>query len=66
MVMGRMIVVIGLAIAGAGCLVLMGLPLGRLPGDIIYRRGGSTIYIPLATSILFSVLLTCMSLFVRR
>jgi hypothetical protein len=32
--------------------------LGRLPGDIVYRRGSFTFYFPLATSILLSLLLT--------
>lgn len=34
------------------------LPFGRLPGDIVIRRGGFTLYLPLATSLLISVLLT--------
>lgn len=35
-----------------------GLPLGRLPGDIVIRRGNFTVAIPIATSILLSLLLT--------
>jgi len=35
-----------------------GLPLGRLPGDIVYRGKHTTFYFPLATSILLSVVLT--------
>jgi hypothetical protein len=42
-------------------------PLGRLPGDIVYRRGNFTFYFPLVTSILLSVLLTgILWLFSRR
>ena len=37
---------------------MLGLPLGRLPGDIVYRRGNVTIYMPLATGVLLSVALT--------
>lgn len=42
----------------AGLLVHVGVPLGRLPGDISYRRGNFSFYFPLTTSILASVLLT--------
>ncbi len=34
------------------------LPLGRLPGDIVYQRGNFTCVFPLATSLLLSVVLT--------
>jgi hypothetical protein len=42
-------------------LVLLGrtnLPIGRLPGDILYRGKNATFYFPLATSIVLSVLLS--------
>jgi hypothetical protein len=35
----------------------LGLPLGRLPGDIRIEREGFSFYLPLATSILLSVVL---------
>ena len=56
--MGKLLVVVGLATAGIGALLMLGLPLGRLPGDIVYRRGNVTIYMPLATGVLLSVVLT--------
>ena len=56
--MGKLLVVVGLLIAGVGLLMMVGLPIGRLPGDIIYRRGGTTFYFPLVTSIVASVILT--------
>jgi len=52
---GGMVVIVGLA------LMLLGrtnLPLGRLPGNIIYRGKNTTFYFPLATSILLSVVLS--------
>lgn len=64
--MGRLLVGIGLLIAGIGVLVMLGLPLGRLPGDIVIRRGNGTFYFPLATCILFSVLLSLLMAFFRR
>ena len=42
----------------AGLAILYGVPLGRLPGDFTIRRGGFTLYVPLASCILVSVLLT--------
>jgi Protein of unknown function (DUF2905) len=64
--MGKWLVVIGVLIAAAGVLVMLGVPLGRLPGDIYYRRGNSTIYVPLTTSILVSVVLTLLLALLRR
>ena len=64
--MGRLLVGIGLLIAGIGVLVMLGLPIGRLPGDIVVRRGNGTFYFPLATSILVSVILTLLMAFFRR
>jgi uncharacterized protein HemY len=64
--MGRLLVLIGLVFAGVGLLVMLGLPLGRLPGDIVIRRGNSTFYLPVTTSILVSVVLTLLLAFLRR
>jgi hypothetical protein len=64
--MGKTLVVIGLLIAVAGILVMMGVPLGRLPGDISYRRGNTSFYFPLTTSILVSVVLTLLFALLRR
>jgi hypothetical protein len=63
---GRLLVGIGLLIAGIGVLVMLGLPIGRLPGDLVIRRGSGTFYFPLATSILVSVILTLLMMFFRR
>lgn len=60
----------GILAATGGLLVLLGsskLPFGRLPGDISFRRGNLNIFVPLATSLLFSVVLTLLlNLFLRR
>jgi DUF2905 family protein len=63
---GRALVVIGLVIAGLGVLIMLGLPLGRLPGDIAVRRGNFSFYFPLATSIVLSILLTLLFALFRR
>ena len=64
--MGKLLLIAGLAIAGIGLLVMAGLPLGRLPGDIMIRRGSGTFYFPLATSILLSIILSLLLAAFRR
>ena len=64
--MGRTLVLIGLAIAGLGLLIVVGVPLGRLPGDFAIRRGNFSFYFPLATSIILSIILTLVFAFFRR
>jgi uncharacterized protein HemY len=64
--MGKTLVLIGLAIAGLGLLVMAGVPLGRLPGDFAIRRGNFSFYFPLATSIILSIILTLILAFFRR
>ena len=49
--MGKLLLVVGLVIAGIGLLMMRGIPFGRLPGDIVIRRGSGTFYFPLVTSI---------------
>ena len=63
---GRALVVVGLLISGVGALVWLGVPLGRLPGDLVYRRGGVTVYVPIVTSIILSVMLTVVVSLIRR
>ena len=64
--MGRTLVLIGLATAALGGLVMLGVPLGRLPGDLVLRRGHATVYVPITTSIVLSVLLTVVLAWLRR
>ena len=64
--MGRLLVLIGLLVTAAGLLIMLGVPLGRLPGDIVIRRGNGTFYFPLTTSILVSVALTLIMALFRR
>jgi hypothetical protein len=61
-----MLVLIGLGIAGVGLIMMLGVPFGRLPGDIVVRRGSLSFYFPLATSIILSVLLTLLFALFRR
>jgi hypothetical protein len=64
--MGRLLIVLGLVIVAIGLLITLGVPIGRLPGDFTIRRGNFAFYFPLATSILASVLLTLLMIFLSR
>lgn len=61
-----MLIIVGLLIAGAGLLMSLGVPLGRLPGDFTIRRGNFTFYLPLASSLLASIVLTLVMMIFRR
>jgi hypothetical protein len=60
--LGRLLIGVGLVLVVAGGLLLLlgrtGFPLGRLPGDISYRGRNVSVYFPLGTSILLSVVLS--------
>ena len=64
--MGRTLVVVGLFVAAIGALMMLGLPLGRLPGDIVVARGRGTFYFPIVTCIVVSVVLTLILSWFRR
>ena len=58
---GKLLVLFAVIIALVGVLLIAlgNLPLfGKLPGDIVIRRGGSTFFFPIVTSIIVSVVLT--------
>jgi hypothetical protein len=58
-----------LAMVAGLVFILLGranIPLGRLPGDIVYRGKNSTFYFPLATSILVSVVLSVVMYLIGR
>jgi len=63
---GKTIVLVGLIITGLGLLMVLGVPLGRLPGDFNVRRGNVSFYFPLTTSIVVSVVLTLLFAVFRR
>ncbi len=64
--MGKTVVLAGLAIAGLGLLMMLGVPFGRLPGDFNVKRGSFSFYFPLATSIVLSIILTLLLALFRR
>jgi hypothetical protein len=60
--LGKLLIVVGIVLLVAGVLLVVlgrtNLPVGRLPGDLIYRGKNATFYFPLATSLLVSLLLS--------
>jgi len=70
MELGKLLVVIGMLLVAAGIVVMlmgrMNLPLGRLPGDFSYRGKHTTVYFPLATSVVVSVVLSILLYVVSR
>jgi Protein of unknown function (DUF2905) len=62
----KLLIIVGAALMGLGLLMWAGFPVGRLPGDFVVRKGPVTFYFPLVTSILVSVLLTLLMMFLRR
>ena len=67
---GKLLIFFGVILVIAGlAMVLLGrtnLPIGRLPGDILYRGKNTTFYFPLATSILLSVVISLVLYVISR
>jgi len=68
--LGRMLVWVGGLILLFGIVLILAgklhLPIGRLPGDITWRGKHTTVYFPLMTSIVLSVILSLVLYFVNR
>ena len=68
--MGRIPVALGVALVVIGGIVMLlgrtGVPLGRLPGDFLYRGKNTTFYFPLASSIVISIVLSVVLFLVGR
>lgn len=68
--LGKMLVLLGGLVVIAGLLLMLAgrahLPLGKLPGDIIYRGKHTTFYFPLATCVVVSVVLSAILYFIAR
>lgn len=68
--LGKLILGLGLALVVIGAVLMLagrvGLPLGRLPGDIVYRGKHTTFYFPLVTCIVISVVLSLILYVISR
>jgi hypothetical protein len=59
--LGRILIVFGIVLVLLGAVFLVGprIPfLGRLPGDFLIRRGDTTVFVPLATSLILSLVIS--------
>ncbi len=66
---GKLLIGLGLGLVGVGAVVMVAgrwLPLGRLPGDVVYRGKNATVYFPWVTSVVVSVVLTVVLYLVGR
>ena len=68
--LGKILIVVGVLAVLAGLVLVLlgktGLPLGRLPGDIVYRGKHAVFYFPLVTSIVLSIVLSVVLYVVSR
>jgi Protein of unknown function (DUF2905) len=71
--LGRVLIAVGAVVLLLGIVLVVAdrVPfldrLGRLPGDVLWRRGSTTVFVPIVTSLLLSVLLTiALNLIFRR
>jgi hypothetical protein len=66
----KLLIFLGVVLVIAGIAVLalrrLNVPLGRLPGDFLYRGKNTTVYFPLATSVVVSVVLSVLLYLVSR
>ena len=64
--MARLFIIAGLILVGIGLVMKLGLPLGRLPGDIVVQRANGTFYFPIVTCIVVSIVISLVSYLLRR
>ena len=68
--LGKLLLFFGIILVVSGLVLMLfgrtNIPLGRLPGDMVYRGKNTTFYFPLATSILLSVVLSVVLYFIGR
>ena len=68
MPIGRLLIIFGVVLVAVGLLwpLIAKLGLGRLPGDIVIERENFRLYIPLATSLIVSVVLSALLWLLNR
>jgi hypothetical protein len=66
--LGKWLIIIGVVLAAVGLLLQLfpKLPIGRLPGDIVWERPGLKVYIPITTSIVVSIVLSIIVYFLNK
>ena len=67
---GKLLILFGVILIVVGVVVVLAgrahLPIGRLPGDVVYRGKNTTVYFPIVTCIVLSVLLSLILWLVGR
>lgn len=63
--LGKLLMILGGVLFVAGFLIQF-FNLGKLPGDIVVKKGGTTFYFPIVTSIVVSILLSLIFYFIGR
>ncbi len=68
--LGKILIAVGALLLVVGVVIVllgrMNVPVGRLPGDIVYRGKHTTVYFPIVTSILLSIILSLIFYFLSR
>jgi Zn-dependent protease with chaperone function len=67
--LGRYLIIAGIILLLAGAVFMLAgryIPFGRLPGDIVFRKGDFTFYFPLTSCIVISVVLSLVLFFLSR
>ncbi|MBZ5630883.1 MAG: DUF2905 domain-containing protein [Acidobacteriia bacterium] len=68
--LGKILIFFGVLLVVLGLVLVLGgrahLPIGRLPGDIVYRGKNTTVYFPIVTSILIGIVLSVILYLVGR
>ena len=68
--MGKLFIYAGVALIAIGVAVIaagkLGVPFGRLPGDIVWRGKNTTFYFPVVTCVLLSLVLSLVAWLFRR
>jgi len=64
--MARVLIVLGVLLIVAGVAIKLGVPLGHMKGDIVIQRGRSTLYFPIVTCIIVSLVLSIVLGLLRR
>jgi uncharacterized membrane protein YczE len=64
--MARLLIIVGVVLVAVGVAMKLGLPIGRLPGDVVVKREHTSFYFPIVTCIVVSALLTLLAALIRK
>ena len=68
--LGKILIYVGGTVVVVGVLLVLlgktGLPIGRLPGDMVYRGKNTTVYFPIVTCIVLSLVLSVVMYLIQK